>query len=182
MKRTILGSLLTIVLIALMLSGSACAGSQKAGPGRAGAYKIGVIDTNRIVRESKAAEAARAVLLQDLNEKRATYKAKQTEVVQLQEGLRQMDKSADASTINEKRDALAKEIKRLKRLKIDMEEEINNRNKKLTQRILNEIAGVVQAYSKKENFTLILERKTVVTFDESIDITEAIIQLYDKRQ
>jgi Skp family chaperone for outer membrane proteins len=37
-------------------------------------------------------------------------------------------------------------------------------------------------YRKKQNYTLILEKKSVVAYDEAVDITEKIIELFDKNK
>jgi len=40
----------------------------------------------------------------------------------------------------------------------------------------------VNEFRKKNKFSLILEKKTVVSHDEGIDITKDIIKLYDARK
>ena len=38
---------------------------------------------------------------------------------------------------------------------------------------------LVGAHAKKENYTLIFERSMLVAVDESVDITDTVIKLYD---
>jgi outer membrane protein len=151
-------------------------------PTRASGIKIGVINTEQILRDSAAAEKARADLLDDLKDKRVVFSKKQREVRVLEEGLRDNAKKMTASKRKEKVDTLSKELKNLKRLKEDLEEELKKKNLELTRKILKEVGGVVKEYFEREDFTLILERKSVVISADSIDITKKIIELYDAKK
>jgi outer membrane protein len=141
--------------------------------------KIGVIDTQRILKESKAANSARAVFLKDVEQKRKQLQEKQNEVQAMDEELKKEAKDMTPQARREKADDLAKELKELKRLKSDLEEELKKKDLELTQKLLTEIRDIVNEYSKKENYTIILEKRTLIAFDDIIDITDKIIRLYD---
>ena len=83
------------------------------------------------------------------------------------------------SVRKEKAEKLAREVKELRRLRSDLEEELKKKDKDLTRQLLLEIREVVQEYSKKQKFTVILEKRSVVASDNKIDITNKIIKLYD---
>ncbi len=141
--------------------------------------KIGVIDIQRIMRESKAAQNARAVFLKEVQEKRGVLNTKEKEVQDLQEELRKNASEMAASVRKEKSEQLSREVKELNRLKSDLEEELKKRDNEMTQTLLKEISEVVQEYRKKEKFTVIQEKNTLVAYDDAIDITDKIIKLYD---
>lgn len=170
MKRTVCVVAAWTALITLLITGAAC---------EAAGVKIGIIDTQRIVAESKKAGAAREILVKELKEKQALFHKREGEVQALQEGLKEARGEGEAAEVKEKRDELARELKNLQRLKADLEEELNKRNRELTQELLREVAGVVGEYRKKHKFTVIFEKKSVVTFDEAVDITDEIIKRYD---
>lgn len=160
-----------------------CAGFFILSPGEAtaAAVKLGVIDTERIMRESRPAKDARALILADLKAKNGQFQEKQAKVKALEEEVRQARGSSADPKARKLTDELAREIKELQRLKSDLEEEINKKNAELTRQILQEIAQIVQAFTKEEKYTLILETKSAVSVDESIDITDQIIKLYNKK-
>ncbi|MBN1104489.1 MAG: OmpH family outer membrane protein, partial [Deltaproteobacteria bacterium] len=145
------------------------------------AVKIGLIDTQRILQESKAAKDARALILEDIKEKRGLFSQKQDKVRALEEDLEKSGKNLGDQALKKKREDLNRELKNLQRLKADLEEELNKKNTELTQKILREVVDVVKAFTKDEKYTLILETKSVVSADETIDITDRIIKLYDKK-
>ncbi len=144
--------------------------------------KLGVIDTQRIMLESKGAIAARAVFAKEVEEKRNAYLAKQKEAQALQDELNTKGNSMSVSVLSEKQEKLSREVKELNRMKNDMEQDLKAMDSELSQNLLTQVYEVVSKYSQQEGFTLILEKTVVITFDDAIDITDKIIQLYDARQ
>jgi outer membrane protein len=144
--------------------------------------KVGIIDTQEVLRDSRAAKDARAILLEDLKEKSGLFSRKQDEVRLLEEELKIKGEKMEGSERRGKTELLSREVKNLQRFKDDLEEELNKKNVELTQRILVEVGEIVNEYRKKNKFSLILEKKTVVSHDEGIDITKDIIKLYDARK
>ena len=141
--------------------------------------KLGIIDTARIMRESKAAKNAQAIFMKDREAKRDILAAKEKEVRLLDEELKSPDATSSPEERTAKNDKLAKEVKELSRLKSDLEEELKKKDVELTQKLIGELRGIVTTFYKKENYTLILEKNAVVASDDAIDITDKIIQLYD---
>jgi outer membrane protein len=141
--------------------------------------KLGVIDTARIMRDSKAAKNAQTIFLQDLEVKRGILAAKEKEVRLLEEELKNPEAQLSPEERIGKNDRLAKEVKELSRLKTDLEEELKKKDVELTQKLIAELRVIVSTFSKNENYTLILEKSAVVASDTAIDITDKIIQLYD---
>lgn len=141
--------------------------------------KLGIIDTAKIMRESKAAKYAQAIFLKDLEAKRGILAAKEKEVWLLEEELKNPDTRLSLEERSSKNDKMAKEVKELSRLKSDLEEELKKKDVELTRKLIGEIREIVNTFYKQENYTLILEKNTVVASDNAIDITDKIILLYD---
>ena len=141
--------------------------------------KIGVIDTQKILRESKAAKAAQSVFMKELEAKRAVYQAKEKEIKSLDDELKNQNIKLSAEIRKEKTEKLAQEVKEIKRLGTDMEEELKKKEVELTRRLLSEIAQIVRTFSKKEHYTVIFEKGSVIVADDAVDITDRIIKLYD---
>ncbi|MEW6666383.1 MAG: OmpH family outer membrane protein [Thermodesulfobacteriota bacterium] len=141
--------------------------------------KIGMIDTQKIMRESKAAKKAREILMKELEGKRAKYKAEEDEARRLEEEIKREGASMSPAARQEKAEKLEKELKELGRLKSDIEEELRKKDAELTRKLLQEIYQIVKELTKKEKYSVILEKRYVVTADEAIDITDKVIRLYD---
>jgi outer membrane protein len=167
-------AIMGVILMAIAISSSDCT--------QAADVKIGIIDTQEVLKESKAAKKARTLLMDELNEKRSVFSRKQDEVRLLEEEIKIKGDGMTESQRREKNDQLGREVKNLQRLKTDLEEELNKKNVDLTQKILQEVSDVIKGFMKKEKYTLILEKKSVVSSDEAIDITEKILRLYDAKK
>ena len=141
--------------------------------------KIGLIDAQKIMRESKAAKRAQAVFIKDREAKMAILMGRQEEVRSLEEELKREGGNMSPSVRKEKTEQLARQIKELRRLRSDLDEELKKKNIELKQKILQEIREIVEEFLKKEKYTVILEKRWVVAADETIDITGKIIRLYD---
>lgn len=144
--------------------------------------KIGVIDTQRIVAESKAGIATRTLFSKEVQENNNRLQTKQKEVQALQEELNTKGKGMDAVALAEKQEKYSKAYKELTRMKNDMTQDLEARDNELTQKLLKAIADIVIQYSQNEKYTLILEKGSLVSYDNSVDITDKIIQLYDAAQ
>ena len=141
--------------------------------------KIGIIDTQKIIRESKASKNTWTAFQKDLEAKQAVLDGKGKVVRNLEEELKNADQTAAAARL---KDDLTKEVKEFNRLKSDLEEDITKKRQELTQKLLGDIRQVVIGFSKSEGYTLIMENSAVVTSSDSIDITDKIIKLYDDKQ
>lgn len=144
--------------------------------------KIGVLDIQKIMRESKAAKNARTLFQKDVEAKRDTLKAKEKEIRLLEEEIKTADPKMSPETRRDKEFKLSREVKELQRLGADLEEELKKKDVELTRKLIGEIMQIVQSFAKKEHYTLILERASVVTADNAIDITDKIIKLYDAQK
>ncbi len=162
-----------LIAILFFIASSACA---------APAIKIGVIDTQKIMLESKAAKEARQVFLMDVEAKRSVLKSKEKEVRNLDQEIKEDGPKMNAATLKSKRDKLSDEMKELKRLRTDISDDLKKKDAELTQKVLKEIDVIVKDYSKKEKFTVIFDRRVVIDFDDKIEITGDIIKIYDGKK
>lgn len=160
-------SVMAIMIAMIMVLAGGIAGAAD--------VKIGMIDTQKILRDSKAAKSARDVLMKDLDAKKAQYRTREDAVRKLQEEL----KKDTPSVRQEMAEKLEREIKELGRLDTDLKDEFKKKEAELGRKLLKEISDIVKEFSKKEKYTVILEKRSVVSSDEAIDITDKIIRLYD---
>lgn len=169
MKKLMLG---VSVFVVMVLAVSAFAAD----------VKIGVVDMKKILRESKAAKKAQDVFKKDLEGKRATLVAKQKEIQNMEEQLKKNEAGMTAEARQKAAIQIAKDVRELKLTTGDMDEELKGMDRDLTQKIVNDVMKVVNSYTKKGNYTIILERSNVLDMDQAMDITDAIIKQYDAKK
>jgi len=141
------------------------------------ALKIGVFDIQKIMRESKTIDSYRQQLLKNLEAKRKPFREKEDAVRQIEDKLR---KDGEKLSFNERRaleDRLANEAKELRRLKEDIDIELQKMDRELTQKAFTEIGGVIRKIAASEGYSIIFEKSAagIVYSVDAIDITGKIL-------
>jgi outer membrane protein len=148
-------------------------------PGYTAELKIGIIDTNKIINDSKAGKTANVAFNKEFETRQATLAAKQKEVLAIQDELAAKGKDMTSTAYSDKTAAYSKASKEFTRLKSEMEEELKAKKTSLSNKLLSEITAIISDYCKKEKYTVILEKSYVAAYDGGVEITDKIIQLYD---
>ena len=88
--------------------------------------------------------------------------------------------SSERKALEEK---LTNQVKDLKRMREDINVELKKMERELTQQALKDIEGIIKKIASEENYTIIFERSSagIVHLTDSVDITDKIVTLYDKR-
>ena len=79
-----------------------------------------------------------------------------------------------------KEEALIKKKKNFERYVQDKNEDFAKSEKAITSIILKKMVKIVKDLGESKNFTMILERKIGLYFDQSVDLTALAIRTYDK--
>jgi outer membrane protein len=144
--------------------------------------KIGVIDFQKVLKESKAGKAAQEEIKRKAEGLEASLKRKGKEIEDLQSQLQR-----DALVMSsDKREEKAREI----RIKINdaktLQKKYQNDFKafeaRLIKRIQKEFFELVEEIGRRDGYTLILEKVGVLYNRETVDITDQLIRAYDRRR
>ena len=144
--------------------------------------KVGFINLQRLVNESKMGQAARNEFQAMRQEKETLVAAKLREVNELRNLINQ---SGDQMSAQEKRDkllALQKTNKEYQRLVSDVKEDILREDRQLVSIILQKADGVLKKVAKRLKYTIILKDANVIGYlDPSVDITDEVIKELNKK-
>jgi outer membrane protein len=169
MKRVVFGTALFFLILGF------CAISNAA----AQALKIGVYDSNRVLKESKTIEGYNKELSKSIEAKRVPLTQKEEAVRALAEKLRKDGQTMSAGDRKSLEEKLVNEDKDLKRLREDVELELRRVQAELRQKALVDINAAIKRIGDKENYTIIFEKTNagIVYLKEKdpIDITDKII-------
>lgn len=153
-------------------------------PAGAQAAKIGLVDLQRVVVESKKGQE----VLAKLNAERG---AKQKEVDSEDEKIRKMeaDLAKQASVLSEaarkeREKGIRERALTLRRKVEDLNREFTEREREIRGRLIREIAEVVAAYGKENGFLLIMEVRAggVMYGSPTADVTKEAIAAYDGKK
>jgi len=146
--------------------------------------KVGIIHIQQAIISTKDGQKAAADLQQKFDPKRRELEKKQGEIQALQDQLRR-----GANTLSEEaRQKLMREIdartRSLNRETEDAQDEFDQEQQKILQELGGRLMQVIDKYARDNGFALILDvsspQTPVLYAANSIDITQAIVELYDK--
>lgn len=166
-------------LITAVLMLAAVGASAQQGP-----TKVGVISVQGAIVGTKDGQKAAQQLDTKFGPRKKDFDVRQNEVVQLQD---QYNKGGSLMS-EEKRQQLARDIdekkKRLERDTQDANEELQSEQQRVLQGLGQRMMAVIEKYAKDNGYTLILDvsnpNTPVLYASSAIDITQDIVQLYDK--
>ncbi len=161
-----------------------CTGLAWGANAQQSAPKVGVISVQGAIVGTHDGQKASQELENKFNPKKKEFDARQGELAQLQD---QYNKGGTVMN-EEKRNQLAREIdekkKRLDRDMQDAQEEVQSEQQKVLQGLGQRMMAVIEKYAKDNGYTVILDvsnpNTPVLYASSGIDITQDIVQLYDK--
>jgi outer membrane protein len=156
--------------------------------GQAGAppTKVGIIDIQRAIIQTKDGQKAAADLNTKVEPKRKEVDSKQAELKQMEQQYR-----TGANTMSdEAKQKLMRDIdqhrKQLQRQTDDAQAELEAEQQRILQDLGQKVMAVVTRYANEHGFALVLDvsnaaNTPVLYASSSIDITADIVALYDKQ-
>ena len=143
--------------------------------------KVGYINLNRLVTESKMGQKATEELNVLRKDKEAELKEKVKEINAIKLELEtnvgdlklqdKQDKAEDLNTL----------VKEYKRMQADAKEEIERQDRDLVAEILKKADGILKSIAKKQGFNIILKDPKVIGYlDPELDITDDVLKALNK--
>jgi len=166
----------TVVAVALAVMVATAATAQE--------VKIGYVDLQRALNESKAGQKAREHFKKEVDKYQAGLQKQKAELETLRD---QLEKKALVMKEDERR-AMELDYQRrardFERAYKDSQGELQLKDNELTADILKELTELIRDFGKREGFTLILENSssTVLYSSQNADLTDRIIKEYDARK
>lgn len=144
--------------------------------------KIGIFDIQKIVRESKTGQQAKAIFEKELSEKRKQLQEKEQSVKAQEESLKKETQLPPAKR-KEKEEEFQQELKELRRLRQDFEEELKKKDAQLASKLIRDVLDITRKIGEQERYTIILQKgMDVVYTDKTVDITSKIMERLDAQQ
>ncbi|HEY7211040.1 MAG TPA: OmpH family outer membrane protein [Bryobacteraceae bacterium] len=168
----------------ILAAAAACLGLALSANAQQPSAKVGVISVQGAIVGTKDGQKASQELEAKFNPKKKEFDTRQGELTQLQD---QYNKGGSVMS-EDKRSQLARDIdekkKRLERDMQDANEELQGEQQRVLQGLGQRMMAVIEKYAKDNGYTLILDvgnaNTPVLYASSAIDITQDIIQLYDK--
>lgn len=135
-------------------------------------FKVGVVDTERVLRESAPAIRAEQKIEREFSGRDAEIKKMAKQAKELQSQL-EKDTENDANHRNRERELTALNVN-LQRLQREFREDLNLRKNEELAMVLDRANKAVQAIAEAEKYDLILQE--AVYRNPKVDITDKVIK------
>jgi len=169
MKKTLLS---LMIATALLAGASVCSATE---------LKLGYVDIQRAVAESKTGKAANEKFTVEANRIRDDLLKEKEKIEQAAEMLQKQSAMLTDDVRRSKELDMARRQRDYERLVEDQKGELQLKEAQLTGEILEELIPIVRDYGKKHEFSVIFERaeRVVLHIDPALDLTDKIIAILD---
>ena len=141
--------------------------------------KIGVVDFQRIYKNSTAGKAALAELTQQGKKMQAELEKKKSEIEEIQKTIERQAAVISNAAREEKKRELKIKIYDFKNLEQKYRSEIKKNERKKVISIQKEALKIAQDIGKKEGYLIILDKSVAVYVPKTLDMTDKVIQEYN---
>lgn len=143
--------------------------------------KIGVVDFQRVLRESKGGKAAKAQIEQK-------GKSVESSLVSKGKALEAEKKKLESEAMVMNADARENKAREFKIKVMDFQalqkksaEDFKEYEVGVIRKVQKDVFGFVETIGKRDNYTLILEKSAALYNPSGVDITDQVIKMYDKK-
>lgn len=145
--------------------------------------KIGVIDLQMVIANSRAGKAAKASFEAEFKQKQQIIESKSSQLESLKNEFIQNGPVMNETTRKQKAEQIDRLDKDLQRSRADFRDELQRKDYELLEKILKDLDGILQSIGTSEGYTIIIEKTEggVIYSIPSIDITQKVIQAYDAK-
>jgi outer membrane protein len=145
--------------------------------------KIGTVNSQQIVDKSAAGKAASNKMQREGQKMEADLNKLSDEIKALKQMVDQEENAGvmTKAAIEEKKWELSRKMEELKALKKRYDRKLQTMQMQLINQLRKDVAQIISDYGKKEGYLLIVENISVLYAPQSLDITDKIIQIYNKK-
>lgn len=143
--------------------------------------KIGYINIEQVIRDSKAGKAANVSFQKEVEAKRAVIEQKRKALEDMRQDVIQNGAVMSETKRRNLAETIEKKQKDLDRTREDIRIELQRKDLQLTQNVLKDIEVIVNKIGQEEKFDLIVEKTQagILYGSPATDITQKVISAYD---
>jgi len=147
------------------------------------AEKVGYINLQRLVNESKMGKDAKADILKMRQTKQAVLDKKLADINKLRDFINKKGDKLAAGDRRAKVELLQKMYKEYQRLVADAKEDITREDRQLVAIILEKANDILKKVAKKKKYGIILKDPNAVGYlDPGVDITDLVLKELNKKK
>jgi outer membrane protein len=179
MRRTAVWWTATGLALVMSVGGAVWAQAQAPAPGSNG--RVAIVDVQRILARSVAGTAAREQLEKDKAAMQRQLDGQKTELEKMRDELEKKGQLLSVDARREKQEAMERKVRDVRRLVDDLQAQLQKKEDALLQKVLQDVAGLIQRLGKDRGFSVVLERQRagVLYNSNDADLTDEVLKAYD---
>src|SRR6266852_872877 len=179
MRRTAVWWTATGLALVMGVGGAVWAQAQT--PAATSNGRVAIVDIQRILARSVAGAAAREQLEKDKATMQRQLDGQKTELEKMRDELEKKGQLLSADARREKQDAMERKVRDVRRLVDDLQAQLQKKEDALLQKVLQDVAGLIQRLGKDRGFSVVLERQRagVLYSSNDADLTDEVLKAYD---
>jgi outer membrane protein len=145
--------------------------------------KIGVVDLQKLQKNSKAFQKASAAVKKKFDDMQQKLNDERNALTKLDEEFKKQSMMLSLDAQEDKKRELEKRQRQFKFMYDEFTQEMKETEMDAIKKIMGELEKIVGKMAEKEGYTIILERRTLglLYFNNTIDLTDRVTEAYDKQ-
>ena len=144
--------------------------------------RIGVIDIQKAVSGTKEWKKEFRSFKAKFEKEKKSIVAKEGQLKKKIQDFGKQSMVLSPALKKKKENELMKQKKEFERYVQDKNEDFAKQEKEITSKILKKMVLIIKKLGKSKNFTMVLEKKVSIYYDESLDLTSLATRTYDKKK
>jgi len=152
------------------------------GAASAQAVKVAVVNIERFQQTSRGFQKTAAAMKAKFEELQSKLDEERNVLAKLEEDFKKQSMMLSLDAQEDKKRELERKRRYYKYLHDEFTQEMKDTEMEAIRKTMGELEKVVEKLAEKEGYTLILERRTMglVFYDKAIDITDRVVEAYDR--
>ena len=142
--------------------------------------KVGFVDMQKAITSTKSFKKEMAKYQTSYKGEQKKIQAKEEKIKKQKDELEKQKFVMSPDLISKKEEAWRTEYKNFKRYVQDKNENFQRKRDAMGREILVKMMAVVRKLGKEKKFTVILENKSVLYNDATVDLTSLVVKRFDK--
>jgi len=145
-----------------------------------GQGKIGYVDLQKALSESNAGKKAKDKFKVEVDRLQSKLKKQKDEIDGLKEQLEKKASVMKAAEREQMEDDFRRKMRDFEREYKDSQADLQKKDNDVTGVILRDLQKVIQDLGQSEGYTMIVEMNSLLFADRTLDLTERVINEYNK--
>lgn len=145
--------------------------------------KIAVVDLQKALQTVDSGKKAKSTLEKEFNEKKKALQAEEESIKKMTEDFKKQSLVLSDEAKARKQGEIQERLMKYRELFGKSQFDIQNRERQLTEPIINKLKGIVEEVGKGQGYTIILEKNenNVLFSQPKDDLTEEVIKAFNKK-